>query len=63
MPPAHFFRLPESGGVRRRVNLCAMTAAPSLFEFWRMAAQHHAALKGFALAHAAAWNLAARRTA
>lgn len=38
--------------------------APTLAELWRLAAQHHDALKGFVIAHALAWHDAAiRRTA
>ncbi len=40
-----------------------MSGAPTLTELWQMAAMHHRALRGFAAAHVAHWNISARRTA
>ena len=39
-----------------------MSGAPTLAELWRLAAIHHRALRGFAPAHEALWNIKARRT-
>ena len=63
MPPTHFSGPCESGWVGSGRMLRVMPTDHALPEIWRLTAQHHAALKGFAAMHGGNWTLAIRRTA